>query len=173
MTCLPVFAGPRRRVSHPVKAPSMLVARLGWVLAAESVRHVRQRVPATTTSPVRSPASPTGSGACSPRSTRPWERVLGPKVQHPAVLEALSRCGGPAGLRKTGRSKLAEIIRPVAPHLGARLVEQVFTALRAEGKKHNAALICLARRRVDVLHAMLRPATPYQVEPVEKLALAA
>src|SRR3954468_11374134 len=28
------------------------------------------------------------------------ERVLGPKVQHKAVLELLSRCGGPAGLRK-------------------------------------------------------------------------
>jgi transposase len=27
---------------------------------------------------------------------------------------------------------------------------------RAEGKKHNAALICLARRRCDVLFAMLR-----------------
>jgi transposase len=33
---------------------------------------------------------------------------------------------------------------------------------RAEGKKHNAALICLARRRVDVLHAMLRTKTTYQ-----------
>jgi hypothetical protein len=27
---------------------------------------------------------------------------------------------------------------------------------RAEGKKHNAAIICLARRRTDVLYAMLR-----------------
>ena len=27
---------------------------------------------------------------------------------------------------------------------------------RAEGKRHNAALICLARRRCDVLHAMLK-----------------
>lgn len=27
---------------------------------------------------------------------------------------------------------------------------------RAEGKKHNAALICLARRRCDVVFAMLR-----------------
>lgn len=27
---------------------------------------------------------------------------------------------------------------------------------RAEGKRHNAALICLARRRCDVIHAMLR-----------------
>jgi transposase len=32
---------------------------------------------------------------------------------------------------------------------------------RAEGKKHNAALICLARRRCDVLHAMLRTGTHY------------
>lgn len=33
---------------------------------------------------------------------------------------------------------------------------------RAEGKRHNAALICLARRRVDVLLAMIRTRTPYQ-----------
>ncbi|GAA3875547.1 IS110 family RNA-guided transposase [Tessaracoccus defluvii] len=33
---------------------------------------------------------------------------------------------------------------------------------RAAGKKHNAAIICLARRRVDVLHAMLRNGTFYQ-----------
>jgi transposase len=33
---------------------------------------------------------------------------------------------------------------------------------RAAGKKHNAALICLARRRVDVLHAMLRHGATYE-----------
>jgi transposase len=33
---------------------------------------------------------------------------------------------------------------------------------RAQGKRHNAALICLARRRVDVVFAMLRDRTPYQ-----------
>lgn len=33
---------------------------------------------------------------------------------------------------------------------------------RAEGKKHNAALICLARRRCDVLFAMLKTKTPYR-----------
>ena len=32
---------------------------------------------------------------------------------------------------------------------------------RAEGKKHNAALICLARRRCDVILAMLRDQQPY------------
>ena len=33
---------------------------------------------------------------------------------------------------------------------------------RAQGKRHNAALICLARRRTDVLYAMLRDRKPYQ-----------
>ncbi|MET8799562.1 IS110 family transposase, partial [Nocardia sp. NPDC004568] len=33
---------------------------------------------------------------------------------------------------------------------------------RAEGKKHNAALICLARRRCDVLYAMLGNKQPYR-----------
>jgi hypothetical protein len=33
---------------------------------------------------------------------------------------------------------------------------------RAEGKKHNAALICLARRRSDVIYAVLRDKQPYQ-----------
>jgi hypothetical protein len=33
---------------------------------------------------------------------------------------------------------------------------------RAEGKKHNAAVICLARRRCDVIHAMLRNREHYQ-----------
>lgn len=33
---------------------------------------------------------------------------------------------------------------------------------RGEGKKHNTALICLARRRSDVIYAMLRDRKPYQ-----------
>jgi transposase len=36
---------------------------------------------------------------------------------------------------------------------------------RAAGKRHNAALICLARRRVDVLFAMLRDGTLCQPQP--------
>jgi transposase len=38
---------------------------------------------------------------------------------------------------------------------------------RAEGKKHNAALICLARRRCDVIFAMLRDKKPYQARPLQ------
>lgn len=35
---------------------------------------------------------------------------------------------------------------------------------RAEGKTHTAALTCLARRRVDVMHAMIRDRQPYRPE---------
>jgi hypothetical protein len=52
------------------------------------------------------------------------ERVLGPKVQHPAVLELLSRCGGPVGLRAAGRRKLTAIVASRAPRMGTRLVER-------------------------------------------------
>lgn len=228
------------------------------------------------------------------------ERVLGPKIAHPAVLELLSRCGGPVGLRKAGRRRLTSIAVKNAPRMGAKLAEAILAALdeqtvtvpgttaaetilprladslrdvvrqrdhvagevermldahplagvltsmpgigvrtgarillevgdgsafassghlaayaglapvtrrsgssirgehppkggnkhlkrafflaafaaladpasrayndrkRAEGKKHNAALICLARRRVDVLFAMLRTKTTYQPRP--------
>ncbi|MEV4125675.1 transposase [Nocardia sp. NPDC049707] len=37
-----------------------------------------------------------------------------------------------------------------------------YTRKRDEGKKHNAALICLARRRCDVLYAMFENKTPYR-----------
>jgi transposase len=33
---------------------------------------------------------------------------------------------------------------------------------RAQGKRHNQAVLCLARRRVDVLHAMLSHGAPYR-----------
>lgn len=39
---------------------------------------------------------------------------------------------------------------------------------RAEKKKHNAAIICLARRRCDVLYAMLRDKALYR--PVDRSA---
>ncbi len=44
---------------------------------------------------------------------------------------------------------------------------------RANGKRHNAAIICLARRRCNVILAMLKTATPYQpTAPAELVAAA-
>lgn len=44
---------------------------------------------------------------------------------------------------------------------------------RAEGKKHNAAVICLARRRCDVILAMLRNLEPYRSQQPAPLPTAA
>ncbi|MGW4371916.1 IS110 family transposase [Nocardia takedensis] len=60
------------------------------------------------------------------------ERVLGPRVAHPAVLEILSRCGGPEGIRAAGRRKLTTIATKHAPRMGTRLVEEILAALPAQ-----------------------------------------
>ncbi len=57
------------------------------------------------------------------------ERVLGPRIQHPAVLQLLERFGSPAQIRKAGRSRLVGLLRPKAPRMAERLVEDIFTAL--------------------------------------------
>jgi transposase len=57
------------------------------------------------------------------------ERVIGPKTAHPAVLELLSRCGGPAGLANAGQRKLTTIALKHAPRIGARLITEILTAL--------------------------------------------
>lgn len=57
------------------------------------------------------------------------ERVLGPRITHAAVLEILSRCGGPDGIRKTGRRKLTTITTKHAPRMGAKLIENILAAL--------------------------------------------
>ncbi|MGY4918633.1 IS110 family transposase [Streptomyces sp. 900116325] len=56
------------------------------------------------------------------------ERVLGPRIQHPAVLTILERYGSPALIRKAGR-RLITLIRPEAPRMADRLVEDIFSAL--------------------------------------------
>ena len=57
------------------------------------------------------------------------ERAIGPRISHPAVLEILSRCGGPTGIRKAGRRTLASIATAHAPRMGDRLVDSIMTAL--------------------------------------------
>ncbi|WP_344323101.1 IS110 family transposase [Streptomyces macrosporus] len=57
------------------------------------------------------------------------ERVLGPRLDHPAVTWLPERYGSPAALRKAGRRKLVDLIRPKAPRMAARLVDDIFDAL--------------------------------------------
>ncbi|MGY4101240.1 IS110 family RNA-guided transposase [Nocardia sp. R16R-3T] len=60
------------------------------------------------------------------------ERFLGPRIAHPAVLEILSRCGGPEGIRAVGKRKLTTLAVKHAPRMGARLAEEIFAALPAQ-----------------------------------------
>jgi transposase len=60
------------------------------------------------------------------------ERVLGPRVTHAAVLEILSRCGGPTGIAKAGRRKLTTIATKHAPRMGTKLVADILTALEQQ-----------------------------------------
>jgi len=85
--------------------------------------------------------------------------------------------------RRSGTSIRGEFpARSGNKHLKRALFLSAFAALRADpvsrayydrkraqGKKHNAALICLARRRCDVLHAMLRTGSHYQPPAVESV----
>lgn len=57
------------------------------------------------------------------------ERVLGPRLDHQAVTWLLERHGSPAALRKAGRRRLVELIRPKAPRMANRLIDDVFDAL--------------------------------------------
>ncbi|MBB5939021.1 transposase [Streptomyces zagrosensis] len=57
------------------------------------------------------------------------ERVVGPRLDHQAVTWLLERYGSPSALRKAGRRRLVELIRPTAPRMAARLIDDVFDAL--------------------------------------------
>lgn len=57
------------------------------------------------------------------------ERVLGPRLDHPAFTWLLERYGSPNALRKAGRRRLVEVIRPKAPRMAARLIDDLFDAL--------------------------------------------
>ncbi|MEV7817883.1 IS110 family transposase [Streptomyces flaveolus] len=57
------------------------------------------------------------------------ERVLGPRLHHPAITWLLERYGSPAALRKAGRRKLVEVVRPKAPRMAQRLIDDIFDAL--------------------------------------------
>ncbi len=59
------------------------------------------------------------------------ERVFGPRLHHPAVLELLARFGGPTGLRAAGRRRLLTVATRHAPRIGAQLVTDLLTALDA------------------------------------------
>jgi len=85
------------------------------------------------------------------------ERVLGPKADHPAVLEILSRFGGPQGLRQAGRRRLLTPARKLAPRMGEQLVDDIMAALDAQTVTvpGSAAAEAVLPRLADSLRTVL------------------
>ncbi len=57
------------------------------------------------------------------------KRVLGPRLDHSAVTWLLKCHGSPQALWKAGRRKHFEVIRPKAPRMTARVIDEIFDAL--------------------------------------------
>lgn len=118
-----------------------------------------------------------------------WLTIVGDGSAFPTAGHLAAYAGLAPVTRKSGSSIRGETRSQRGNHaLKSALFLSAFASLadpasrsyydrkRAEGKRHNAALICLARRRVDVLLAMIRTRTPYQAPtptPTPKDALAA
>ncbi|KAF0959247.1 IS110 family transposase ISRhosp7 [Rhodococcus sp. T7] len=115
----------RRKDHAPHPAPRLSPETRRWP-------NSRSSSASTTTSPAKPPAS-LGRIRGLLTSIHPaLERVLGPRVTHPAVLEILTRCGGPAGIRQAGKRKLTTLAVKHAPRMGARLATEILTALETQ-----------------------------------------
>ncbi|QXD01198.1 Mobile element protein (plasmid) [Klebsiella sp. PL-2018] len=76
------------------------------------------------------------------------ERVLGPRLDHPAVLDLLQRYPSPEKLASLGEKKLATQLSKLAPCLGKRLAADITQALSEQTfvvPGTNAAVIVLPR----------------------------
>ena len=118
-----------------------------------------------------------------------WLTIVGDGSAFPTPGHLAAYAGLAPVTRKSGSSIRSETRSQRGNHaLKSALFLSAFASLadpasrayydrkRAEGKRHNAALICLARRRVDVLLAMIRTRTTYQPPaptPTPQNALAA
>lgn len=60
------------------------------------------------------------------------ERVLGERLEHPAVRALLERYPTPSAMRAAGRRRMLRVVQPRAPRMGARLVDDLVAALDAQ-----------------------------------------
>lgn len=60
------------------------------------------------------------------------ERVLGPRLEHPAARAVLARYPSPTAMREAGRRRLGAAARSHAPRMWRRLVDDLVAALAAQ-----------------------------------------
>jgi transposase len=115
-----------------------------------------------------------------PRTAIEVLRTVGDGATVPSAAHVASYAGLAPATRQSGRSiKGEQQARRGNRSLRSALYLSAFASLRhpasrtyydrkrAEGKSHTAALTCLARRRVDVLYAMLRDRQPYRADALD------
>jgi len=98
------------------------------------------------------------------------ERVLGPRLDHPAVLDLLQRHPSPASLAATSEKSLANKLSKLAPRMGKGLAHEVFLALSEQTvivPGTNAATIVLPRLAHQL--AALRRQRDEVAQEVERL----
>ena len=101
------------------------------------------------------------------------ERVLGPRLDHPAVLDLLETCPTPGALTAAGKTRVRSRLLKRAPRLGGRLTEEIFAAVAAQTvvvTGTNAAGIVLPRLAAQL--AALRQQRAEVAEKVEELVAA-
>ena len=82
------------------------------------------------------------------------ERVLGPRLDHPAVLDLLQRYPSPEKLASLGEKKLAAQLCKLAPRLGKRLAADIAQALAEQTvvvPGTNAAAVVLPRLALPLI----------------------
>jgi transposase len=101
------------------------------------------------------------------------ERVLGPRLDHPAVLDLLETWSTPTALAAAGKTRVRTRLLKKAPRLGGRLAEDIFAALAAQTvvvTGTNAAGVVLPRLAAQL--AALRQQRAEVAEKVEELVAA-
>lgn len=87
----------------------------------------------------------------------PLERVVGPRLDHPAVRAALERFGSPAQIRNAGRRQLLRVLAPKAPRMAQRLADDIYAALDEQtvtvpGTDAAALIIPSLARSLSAVH---------------------
>src|SRR5579859_4496083 len=101
------------------------------------------------------------------------ERVLGPRLDHPAVLDLLERYPSPAALAATSEKTLANRLTKLAPRMGKNLAAEIVQALSEQAvivPGTQAATIVMPRLAQQL--ASLRKQREEIAAEVERLVLA-
>ncbi|OXI29146.1 IS110 family transposase [Burkholderia aenigmatica] len=101
------------------------------------------------------------------------ERVLGPRLDHPAVLDLLERYPSPAALASTSEKTLANRLTKLAPRMGKGLAAEIVQALSEQAVTvpgTQAATIVMPRLAQQL--AALRKQRDEVAAEVERLVLA-